>query len=182
MKRPATKTMVMGHPIVAVPMTLASGVTLVAGLQSGSPLPVFIAIALIAGVQKARAQASAYRAWQAEWDAMSDGPARRRVTPGSYLGAAMIAALVLLAFGSPQLLAYLVGFAFGWMGTQPWLLALLGLLALGVLVQFIRCYPRRARPAKPVTVIAEAILPVPTLADAYRALPPYCQALLRGQQ
>ncbi len=182
MKRPATKTMVMGHPIVAVPMTLASGVTLVAGFQTGSPLPVIIAIALIAGLQKVRAQASAYRAWQAEWEAMGDGPARRRVTPGTFLGAAMIAALILLAFGSPQLLGYMVGFAFGWMGKQPWLLTLLGLLALGVLVQFVRYYPRRPKPGKPVTVIAQAVLPVPTLAAAYRALPPYCHALLGGQQ
>lgn len=182
MKRPATKTMVMGHPIVAVPLTLASGVTLVAGFQSGSALPVIIGIALIAGVQNARAQATAYRAWQAEWEAMGDGPARRRVTPGSFLGAAMIAALILLAFGSPQLLAHLAGYALGWMGTQRWLLALLGVVVLAVLVQFVRCYPRRAKPAKPVAVIAQAILPAPTLADAYRALPPYCQALLRGQQ
>jgi hypothetical protein len=182
MKRPATKIMVMGHPIVAVPMTLANGVILVAGFRTGNVVPVVIAIALIAGVQNARVQASAYRAWQAEWEAMGDGPTRRSVTPGGVLGVAVIATLMLVAFSRPQLLAYMAGYAVGWIGTQPWLLALLGLLALAVLVQFVRHFRRRAKPTKPVIVIAQAILPVPTLADAYRALPPYCHALLRGQQ
>lgn len=178
MKKPATKTMVIGHPLIAVPMTLTSGVVLIAGLQTGNLFPVLFAIPILAGVQTARAQASAYRAWKAEWDAMDDGPARRTVTLGSFLGVVVLATLMLVAFGMPRGLAYMAGYALGWMETHPWLLAL---LALGMLAQFVRHNPRRAKPTKPVTVIAQAILPVPTLADAYRALPPYCHALLRGQ-
>ena len=118
---------------------------------------------------------------KAAWDGMAEHPPRRAAKPGRIVGVIAVAALTLMAYVRPQLLAYAAGYAVGWTRHQPWLLGLLGLLALGVLVQFVRCFPRRPKPAKPVSVIARPILPVPTLADAYRALPPYCQALLRGR-
>jgi hypothetical protein len=50
-----------------------------------------------------------------------------------------------------------------------------------VLARFIRRRSRRRAGSKVVTVVAKRILPVPTIADAYRALPPYCHALMKGQ-
>ncbi|MES1985888.1 MAG: hypothetical protein V4461_13135 [Pseudomonadota bacterium] len=181
MKRPATNRMIVGHPIIAMPLMLASAVTLIAGFQTDNLFPVFIAIAMIWAVQTARAQASAYRAWKAEWDAMGDDPSPRTATAGRMIGITAIATLTLIAFEQPAMLAYGAGFAIGWLKTQHGLVAVLGLLALALLARFIRRRPRRLKADKPVAVIAKAVLPVPSVADAYRALPPYCHALLRGQ-
>lgn len=182
MKRPSTKTLVVGHPVIAVPLTLTSGVCLLAGFQTGNSSAVLIGIALIAAVHNASQQASAYRAWQIEWDAMGDGPERRSVTPAGIFGVAAVAALALLGYAHLPSVAYWAGYSLGWVFGHRWLLAALGIVAIAILVQFMRHGLRRAKPAKPVKVVAKRILSVPTIADAYRALPPYCHALLGGQK
>jgi len=179
--RPTTKTLIVGHPIVAMPLLLASIACLLAGFRSGAAPPVIIGIAMIAAVNGAQRQANAYRAWKAEWDAMDGRPKAPRSSPGQWIGAVLLAALILVGCFRPSVLAYGAGFAVGWISHEPWLLGGLAALAVAIIVQFVRCWPRRPKAARPVTVVAKRILPVPSIADAYARLPDYCQALLRGR-
>ncbi|MBP2275771.1 MULTISPECIES: hypothetical protein [Sphingomonas] len=178
MKKPAIKTMVMGHPAVAVPLRLIGGITLLAGFHAGNVLIVIFAVAILGTIQKASAEASAYRAWEREWNGLAPAtPRQRRRVWGRAIILALGAALfgVMLSGGASVSDAAIC----------------MGLLAggIGIIAMALRlatCCFKRRRPRRTrsfvVAVVARPGMAVPSLADAYRALPPYCHALLRGQQ
>jgi len=180
MKRPSSRTMLLGSPILAAPVTLLAISTLYVSWLGGSEGTSLgpCGFAILAATARAAREAAAYRQWQAEWDAMGDGPRVRKVTLGRFLGAVAIAVLLLIGYGQPSLLAYGLGYVLGWASHQPWLLAGLGVVVLAVVARVIRRWPHRPRAVKPVTVVARPILPVPSIADAYARLPDYCQRLL----
>jgi len=171
--------MVLAHPVVAMPLQLANIACLLAGFHSGAALPVIIGIAMIAAVHGAQEQASAYLAWKAEWDAMDGRPRARRTSPTQWIGAVALASLILVGCFQPSLLAYGAGYVVGWISHEPWLLGGLALLALAIIVQFVRCWPRRPKPARAVTVVAKRIHPLLSLDQAYAALPEHCQRILQ---
>lgn len=180
MNRPSTRTMVMGHPMIAVPVMLAGGVTLFAAFKASNLFLGLLAVAMLTTVRSASDQAAKYRAWKAEWDAMDPNAPRRPKRLLRGLGAAAVAIVLLAASRlDSHRVAYLAGYSLGWLGIHPAVLALPGLVGLAVLVRSIRRRPRRAPKPEAVKIVARTILPVPTLDAAYASLPDYCRQVLR---
>ena len=182
MRRPATATMVLGHPAIAGPMMLAGGIGLLAAFQSSNALIAILSVAMLASVHKANEQASAYRAWKAAWDAMAETPPPRTNTLSRFIGGVLVLGVILLGVGSPSTVRWLGGVAAGVIrasGYGPVLAGFAALLLLILLVQFIRGYPRRPPSAPTVSITATPILPVPTLDAAYATLPEHCRQVLR---
>jgi hypothetical protein len=177
MKRPATKTLVMGHPLVATPMTLACAAFLLAGVMDGSGTAVVLTMPVLISVLGASQQAAAYRAWVREWEAMEGTPPRRayRWPQWLVLAAAVIGVLVFVGSDSD---------------TQHSLATGAGLLVAGLVAFFALCiaiswmaHRRKVRAGSfAVRIVARRSMATPSLTDAYRALPSYCQALLLGGQ
>lgn len=181
MKRPRTSTMLIGHPFVAIPLILVCAISMVAGVVTRNGGEALFILPIIMAVLNVSQQASAYRAWKAEWDAMGDEPPRRSISLRRILGSLLLLVMPFAAYAMRFKLASGVGYAVGWLTVTPWAMAGLGLLVLVQVLRFIcRCRPRKAS-RNLVTVIAKPALPVPTTVDAYRALPPYCHDLLRRQ-
>lgn len=181
MNRPSTKTMILGHPIIAVPVTLAGGVALFAGLYGGSVLMALLGGAVGSMALRASEQASKYRAWRAEWAAMG-GETQPGVRGRRIVGVLLVAAIIVLVVARPDLIAIGAGYAVGWLRAHPVVLVPPALILAIVLFQFVRFFPRRQRRrADVVKVVAKPVLKCPTIEEAYRTLPDYCHALLRGQ-
>lgn len=73
MKQPSTKTMILGHPGVAMPVMLAGAATLAAAFYGSNLLVGILGVAVVGTAQKAHEQARAYKAWQREWNGMAPG-------------------------------------------------------------------------------------------------------------
>jgi hypothetical protein len=177
MKQPAIQTMFLGHPVVAVPLMLTGCATLAAALYGSNLFIGIIGVAVLGTAQKAYAQARAYKAWAKEWDGM--------------------------ALASPRAVKrgwrswVVAGMALGWFGLlcargesvpEAAVATLLtaGLVAMLVTVgrgalRLMRRFRRPSEQPVVVAVVARPAMPVPSLTDAYRALPPYCRVLLGGQ-
>ena len=179
MKRPATREMIVGHPVIALPMRAACGLMLLAALYQGNVFIGIMSSVVLAAVHRAAQQASAYRSWKAEWDSFDDRPRRVTATPGAIIGVLLVAISILLIAGRPELIGYGAGFAAHWLLAHPIAFVPPCLLGLAVLFRFVRHWPRRTKAGLPVAIVARSVIPVPSLVNAYRALPPYCQALLR---
>lgn len=165
--------MVLGHPVVALSLTVAGGYGLyLAWAQSNALLAIGTSL-LLGKLVQANEQASRYRAWAKAWQAMDpDASPPRPMTRAHLLGLLVGVGLPLLwvvkrdAFAPA---AACVGMLLG------------GILLVVALRAIIRKAGRRThRPAKvaTVTVVARRVLPVPSLADAYRALPAHCRAVM----
>lgn len=182
MNKPPAKVMLLGHPIVAVPVTLAGGIGLAAGLYGGSVPMAFLGGAVALSAMRASERAAKYRAWRVEWHAMS-GEAPSGVSGRRVVGALLVAALMILVVARPDLIAVGAGYAAGWLWAHPIVLAPPALILAIVVFQFVRFFPRRQRRRSDVVrIVATPVLKSPTLEDAYRALPDYCHALLRGRE
>lgn len=178
MNRPSTQTMVLGHPLVSIPVMLAGAGMLYVCWQGGvEGIPVaIIPAATMLAAARAGEQASAYKRWKREWDAMAPPDQRQPSKLPGIIGVILGFMLVLAGIAAANADARTNAAALGW----------LILIALPVLAFFgVRASWRRARrrpsrtvPAKPVAVIARTILPVPTLGTAYATLPEHCQRLL----
>lgn len=176
-RRPSTKTLIMGHPLVATPMTLACGVMTFAGIWRSDLAAVLVSLPIGLAVLRASEQAANYRAWAREWEAMEPGGPRRRNGPFRWLAliAIVLGTLVLVGSdGATQRQAAM------WVGLP------LGGLATFVLIWTVLrwiIHHRRGRIGPPVVqIVARPVAAVPSLADAYRALPAHCHALLKGEQ
>ena len=181
MNKPPAKVMLLGHPIVAVPMTLAGGGGLFAGIYGGSLFVALLGGAVTLTTLRASEQAAKYRAWRVEWDAMG-GDRPSRASGGRIFGAVLMAAIILVVVARPGLLAYGAGYALGWLRAHPVALMVPVLILAILLARSVRFFPRRQRRTAVVKVIAAPVLKSPSLEDAYRALPSYCLALLRGDK
>lgn len=124
---------------------------------------------LLLAVMKADERMKAYKAWKREWDAMNGQPTGlpRGMTTGIWLGIAGIVGCFALAGQPPE--------------TQN-AVAVLGLLAaIGALgVYWLKRRTPRSRPAKTFAVavcVTRPVFAVPTLQEAYRALPEHCLRL-----
>lgn len=175
MKRPPANVMIVGHPLIATPMLLASGAMLLAGLKDGILFIVLTALVLLVGVGGAYNQASAYRAWALEWSAMAPQEAPRVVRqPPAWLTILVLTGCIFAALWyhgeAPQVALRHVA-ELG-----------IGIAAIAIPWAAIRRLGRRRRGrSSTVTIVARPVMAVPSLTDAYRALPPYCHALLQGR-
>ena len=175
-RRPSTKTMVMGHPVIAVPVMLAGGVTMYAAYEGSNLLVGFLGLAMVGTAQSARAQVSAYKAWQRDWDAMAPQVPRerKRTSPWTWIGLIIAVISSLAWLGGANLREIAVDS--GLMAGSVWLTA-----AIWVAMRWVIRRRRRPAGSSIVTVVARPAMAIPSLEDAYRALPPYCHALLRGR-
>lgn len=176
MKAPPLRVRIVGHPLVTVPIWVGGVAMLYGcwcaggdGLVGGIPTA-----ALLIWSGKANQWANSYRAWRRAWNGMAEAPARGPAGWGRTLP----------VFGLIGLVAYYLAshvdqpgyrFALGWM------VAVAGLAAVaGAGRTMWRRAGRGAgrRRNQPVQICPRLSLPVPSLDQAYGALPPHCQVLL----
>lgn len=137
------------------------------------PLAV-VAFGFAVAAANAEPQASAYRRWQQDWEAVGGGTRRKRAR----LFPAMVGAgpVVLYMVSPPDVQAALLTLG---------LFALVLALVLYAMLRIIRaCWGRRRRPVAPAPVavcIKGPIYPVPSLDHAFAALPDHCKRLLGGR-
>lgn len=140
--------------------------------------PVFwalvITVSFLLNVMRADEQVQAYRTWKRAWDAMGDGPllSQRGGRVGrAVVGLALVAALIVYLSSHTDRPGY--DLALGWL-----VLGGIAMLVVAILAKWRKV--RRARPIKTtvVTVVVKGpALRVPTLAEAYRALPEHCMRI-----
>ena len=180
MNRPPIKTMLLGHPLIGLPIYGVGAFVLYQCWYDPS-LWLFGVGALVAMSTAAKAsdQADAYRNWKRAWDAMGDGPlpsGRGNRIIGYLIGTAIIAVTILYLIDHSDQPAYRLGLV--WM-------VVVGVA--GGLFAVIRSLMRRRRrkPAKQVILPVSIAVRRPLIANgdlmsAYRALPEHCQRLLRN--
>lgn len=172
MNKPPLKTMILGNPIVGLGIYGLGALTLYGWWQNADAWPLGL-MALVAMSTTARAgeQADAYRNWKRAWDAMGDDPlpsGRGGRVGRTIVGLTLIAAFVWYLASQSDRPGY--DLALGWL-----VLGGVAMLVVAILAKWRKA--RRARPIKTtvVTVVVKGpVLRVPTLAEAYRALPDYC--------
>jgi len=174
MNPPQLPMRVVGHPLGALVTLIVGGLGIASAHQSGiSGAPLIIAgIVLLCMIGEASQQRLRYRAWKREWEGVEPKPV-------SWNGAAFAILTVLVMIG-----AYKTGHP-GEAGRA--ILIRIGIgyaMAFGPLILWVAMRPlwrrRRMRPAKAVSVsvVATNIMAVPSLKQAYRALPTYCQQVM----
>lgn len=173
MKRPAFRTRVMGHPLIVAPMGAATlGSVYVWSQHPEGWWLAAICIAAMGAVTKAHETMRTYKAWKRAWDAMNPEPAHTGPKAWHWLGMVSVALVALLLANQPE-----AGAMIGWS-----LVGVAGVLVLLWLAKRMLAVRRRKRPAKlpAVRIVARrGVFPALSLDDAYRALPDYCQRLVR---
>lgn len=172
MKQPSPATYMLASPPVVLGAWGTLGWLLYQWTQDGDVWP-FVAIAacLVPTVMKADASVQAYKRWKREWDGLDGSPPRRVVPNRHAIGVTIAIVAILLLMGLPapvQHAAALIGTVAG----------VLILIALG-LRRVATGFHRRST-AKPQVVtiyVKQPIFSVPTLHDAFRALPDHCLRL-----
>lgn len=137
--------------------------------QNGDVWPlVAIAACLIPPVMKADASVQAYKRWKREWDGL-DGAPPRRIAPNRHVAGVTIAIVaILMLIGLPASVQHAAALT----GT---LSGLIILSVLGLRRAATVFHHRSNAKAQVVTIcVRQPIFPVPTLRDAYHALPDHC--------
>lgn len=180
MKAPPPATRFLGHPVVAAPILMVLGTLAWLYFTSGdggSVMLGIIAIAAGAKVVEANTKVMLYGKWRRAWDGMGEPSApRRRIgwKKPARIGLVIAASLYALAnLGDPDIQIAVEFF-------------LTALIVWG-LARLLRLVPGRGakradrRGQEPVVTLAirAPLMPVPTLHQAYAALPEHCQWLLR---
>lgn len=176
MRVPPLRIRILGHPIVMIPV-MGMGLFTVYQWTQHPELWVLgiAAIAAMALVGKASERRMEFVRWRQAWDSMADTePAAR----GPMLAKLAIALIVPAGF-----MAHASGALDGLAGP----LASLGLLGLAVLAgtMIVRRW-RSRRPARAasrsdvVSVCARPVIAVPSMTDAYSALPAHCWHVLNA--
>lgn len=176
MRRPPTKTLILGHPIIALPMTLSCVITVIAAIHAGSPAGALVVLPIWGMVHAASERATAYYNWKREWDALGPEKVPRPSIWRQLLVLMLVGALAVAILTSDRTTQFATLSVGG--------LLLCATVILAVLTRMVRAIARRRRfraGAFAVKVVARRGGKAPTLAAAYGALPPYCQALLRGR-
>ena len=172
MMKPSTQSMLMGHPLVVVPVALCTLATLYAWSQNGEAWWLAIVMLVFMGrVMKASEARRDYLQWKREWDAMDPNPASR-MRPAHVAGMLGCALLLVAGAASDQVGpgAAVGGLILG---------AFLWVIARSLLRGWSPSRRRRARTATPVRLaIARPVLPAMSIADCYAALPAHSRAVL----
>lgn len=179
MMRPRTQTLVVGHPVVTVPLLGLTGfMGYVFTDSQGFGWGTLAAIVFASWVAKCSGVAARYRAWRREWDALDPHyqppqPIRKTLLfiRGILVAGAILAAAswLIANYSDPNSAAH-------------WIAPLIipALLALWVLAWITRWRTRRVVAPKDF-VVTQAIarpLPAPSVAEAYARLPDHCRPLL----
>lgn len=177
MKRPSNSTLIIGHPLVAVPsfgVLALFGCAAVFGHADG--MVGVLVLFMAAWLQTEWRTAARYRAWVREWNALDPNyrPPRPIRATLQFIGKLIVAVptvlgcfWLLLNFSDPSTPAKLITF----------------LLAGGIPTLWLAAFvvSRRKRRRHPqhflVTQAISRPLPAPSAAEAYASLPDYCRPL-----
>jgi O-antigen/teichoic acid export membrane protein len=177
MNRPPLKTRIAGHALVVGPLSLLAVWSVYALSQDTNRWPMTVLAVMLAGWSlNANEVMARYKAWQRAWNSMAPARPRSVAIPWRKLGAVVAIALPILYLGAhPERPGY--SMALGGL-----IIGLLGLL-LARLWQWVRHRKGRARQGDELVrvTVRRPLLPVPSLAQAYAALPDYCQHVLQGR-
>lgn len=174
------------RPLIVLAMAGSTVWSVIAWVQGGSGLLALVAVVVLGNVVNAGARRPGSLAYRREWDSLASPSSRQSARRAKAVMAVLLALLMLLVgsalyypgstIGQPGDAAAMVGI----MGAALVTLILTGIVA--VIRAIMRAVARRrARDAvqAPVRVCVNGpLLPVPSLADAYRALPSYCWRIL----
>jgi hypothetical protein len=182
MKRPSTSTLIIGHPLVALP---SFGVLALFGCAAAfghaDGMVGVLVLFMAAWLQTEWRTAARYRAALREWNALDPNyrPARPIRATLIIFGKLLIAAPIVLGcgwllinFDDPSTPAKLITF----------------LLAGGVPALWLAAFVlsrRKRRPRPQHFIVTQAIsrpLPAPSAAEAYASLPDYCRPLFSSQR
>lgn len=177
MREPPLRVRVLGHPVVMIPVMGMGAFILYQWTQHPEiALLGFAAIAAMALVAKASERRMEFVRWRRAWDSMADG------APASQ--GPMLAKLAIGIIVPSGLLAYESDTLNGLAGPAITLAVLAAALVAGtMLVRRWRLSSRRARPASRsdvVSVCARSVIAVPSMTDAYSALPAHCWHVLNS--
>ena len=181
MKKP-NGAMLFGHPAVAGSSILATFGALCGCAQNFSLWPIALGIGFLTHLTlQANLQRTKYLVWKREWDSMAAPVAPRAATrpPANrkWLGIAMLAMLGLFFAANASDPVYAMALA--------WLLVtatIAGIAALVLRKPGTGKRPKAPRAATVAICIQKPLLSAPRMVDAYRALPPHCQALFAAQE
>ena len=172
MMKPSTQSMLMGHPLVVLPVALGTLATLYAWSQNSEAWWLAIVMLVFMGrVMKASEARRDYLQWKREWDGMDPNPASR-MRPAHVAGMLGCALLLVAGAASDQvgLGAAVGGLILG---------AFLWLMLWGFYAAWKQRPRHRARTVTPVRLaIARPVLPALSLADCYAALPAHSRAVV----
>lgn len=177
MNRPRTNMLVMGHPLIGVPMLLADAVAGFAYTDSaGFGLGTVFALVFAGWVTNCMQQRARYCSWQRQWNSLDPNyrapqPIRttlRHLRALIIVGPLAAGAFWLLAnFNDPTSAAHVLA---------PLVVVGLPLIILAAL--FAR--RRKRQPKAREWTVSQAVTrpqPVPTVAEAFASLPDYCRPL-----
>jgi hypothetical protein len=182
MKQPPLKTRFLGHPVVTTGASLVGAWLCWTLFQSGPEgvLLGFVVVAVVGHIIAANGEVTKYRAWKRAWDGMADGggTARRRLV-NPKRAAQLIVGATVLGYGVANLRDPEVqtGMAFIGAALTVWVMA--RLLRLGS--PFRRAGRSAGGPVVTVAVTAPMI-PVPTMPQAFAALPEHLWCLFGPAQ
>lgn len=172
MKQPSPATYMLASPPAVIGAWGLLGWLIYLWTQHGDVWPlVAIAACLVPTVMKADASVQAYKRWKREWDGLDGTPPRRAMPNRHVVGVSIAVVVILMLMGLPapvQHAAALIGTLGGFL-----ILIVLGLRRAAT------AFHRRST-AKPqiVTIcVRQPVFAVPTLRDAYHALPDHCLRL-----
>lgn len=177
MREPPFRIRVLGHPVVMIPVMGMGAVVLDQWTQHPEiALLGFAAIAAMALVAKASESRMAFVRWRRAWDSMADGaPASQRP---------MLAKLAIGVIVPAGFMAHASGALDALAGPASTLAVLAVALVAGTMLVRRWCLPsHHARPASRsdvVSVCARSVIAVPSMTDAYSALPAHCWHVLNS--
>jgi hypothetical protein len=177
MREPPLRVRVLGHPVVMIPVMGMGAFILYQWTQHPEiALLGFAAIAAMALVAKASERRMEFVRWRRAWGSMADG---KPASQGPMLAKLAIGVIVPTGF-----IAHASGALDGLTGPATTLAILAVVLAAGtMLVRRWHFASRRARPASRsdvVSVCAHSVIAVPSMTDAYSALPAHCWHVLNS--
>lgn len=182
MRRPPPRVMLLGHPVVMVPVMGVGLFCLFHWTQDAEfTFPAIMALVAMGFVGRANQHRMEFMRWKQAWDSMADGdPGSRR---GPLLAKLAIAAIVPAGFALIENGAFdHADKALGW--------GVLAILVAGCWAMVVRARryltggvrsdgrARSASRSDAVSICARSSMRVPSIEDAYRALPAYCWRVL----
>jgi len=182
MKPPPLKTRFLGHPVITTGASLVGAWLCWTLFQSGPEgmLLGFVVVGVVGHIIAANGEVTKYRAWKRAWDGMADGggTARRQLVNPKRAAPLVVGATV-LGYGVANL---------GDPDVQTGMAFIGGALAVWIMAKLLRVrlpFRRSVRNANgPVVTVAVAapIIPVPTMPQAFAALPQHLWCLFGPAQ
>ncbi len=185
MREPPARVKFFGHPIVAIPVTGLCCLGLYGWSQNSDAFLVGVpALFGMVWIGKAWQVMARHREWRRAWDSMAEPSPRRSPMPRLVAGLIALAVIGGMALSGSQteadIAAPLAGLAI--------LAGMVAAIAVAIwaLTKRLRSgrAPRALRDRRDcvTVVVTRPIMPVPSLDDAYKALPEHCwQAINAGR-